>query len=151
MGVEVDIRKEYRLTSIICGAIASSLLIYALVVELSRIKQVSLASVDPQMLEYIRLTLVVISFSLYLVITYLSGLILKRTQQDNWRTLVTKLRAANIISLALSEMPAVFGLVLFFLSGVPRDFYILLILSAALIYIFFPRFSAWENWLRTSI
>jgi hypothetical protein len=103
------------------------------------------------MLEYIRLTLVVISFSLYLVINYLNGLILKRNQQNNPRTLVIKLRAANIMSLALSEMPAVFGLVLFFLSGVPRDFYILLIMSAALIYIFFPRFSAWENWLRTSI
>lgn len=146
---EVDIRKEYRLTSIICGAIASSLLIYALVVEFIRIKQVSLASLDPQMLEYIRLTLVVISFSLFLVINYLNNLILKRNRQDNMQTLVNKLRTANIISLALSEMPAVFGLALFFLSGVPRDFYILLILSAALIYIFFPRFSAWENWLRS--
>lgn len=150
MEAEVDVKKEYRLTAMICGAIASSLLIYVLVIEFLRFNQVSItASVNTQMLEYIRLFLVVISFSLYLVINYLSGLILKRTPQDNPQTLVTKLRVANIISLALGEMPALYGLVLFFLSGLPRDFYVLLILSAALIYIFFPRFSAWENWLRT--
>ena len=57
---------------------------------------------------------------------------------------------ANIVSLALSELPALFGFILFLGSGNPRDFYLLLIISVLLFYFFFPKFSFWSTWSRAA-
>jgi hypothetical protein len=42
-------------------------------------------------------------------------------------------------------VPALAGLVLFFLTGAYWDFYLLAAFSAALEVIFFPRYSRWEE------
>jgi len=51
----------------------------------------------------------------------------------------------------MSELPALLGLFLFLLAGLNRDFYVLLIISVAVLFIFFPRRRAWEEWLASHI
>ena len=44
-------------------------------------------------------------------------------------------------------MPAIIGLVLFFLGGLYKDFYVLLFVSLVLIFMYFPRLKNWEAYL----
>jgi hypothetical protein len=45
---------------------------------------------------------------------------------------------------------AIMGLILFLLSGLRRDFYLLLVLSFIFVFLFFPRYSNWEEWVRSN-
>ena len=81
-----------------------------------------------------------------IVIRILRGLVLRKSAHQSGRVLIQKLFRASIISATLSEVPALLGLVLFFLSGQTRDFYILVAVSFALLFIFFPRRQNWMDW-----
>lgn len=61
---------------------------------------------------------------------------------------VQKLVTASIISLALSEAVAIYGLVIFLINGSSIDFYFFLTLSFIFIIIHFPRYSQWEDWIK---
>lgn len=80
------------------------------------------------------------------IIRLLRGVMLKKLGEDFQRT-ASKLLKTSIVTSALSELPALFGFVLFLLSGLSRDFYILLFISFFLMYMFFPRFSQWKTWV----
>ena len=58
------------------------------------------------------------------------------------------LSRTNAVILALSETPALLGLVLFFLAGYNRDFYILLFVSLFLFFMYFPRLKSWDDTLQ---
>ena len=53
-----------------------------------------------------------------------------------------------IVRAALSEVPALCGLILFILTGASADFYLLLVFAAGLEIYHFPRLGAWEERLR---
>jgi hypothetical protein len=63
--------------------------------------------------------------------------------------LIQHLQRLSMISGALCEVPVILGWVLFFLSGSVRDFYILLLISFVLFVLYFPRFSNWEEWIKS--
>lgn len=63
---------------------------------------------------------------------------------------IRRLVRTGVITLALAEVPAVVGLVLFLLGGYNRDFYVLLFVSLALAFMYFPRRRAWEASLQDS-
>lgn len=56
-----------------------------------------------------------------------------------------------IISLALCEAVALYGLVLFLLAGNANHFYIFMALALLLFYLFFPRYDQWEKVLPAAI
>lgn len=56
--------------------------------------------------------------------------------------------APRIVTYALCEAPALFGLVLFFLGRNPSDFHIFQLISLFFFAAYFPRFSQWEEWYR---
>lgn len=58
------------------------------------------------------------------------------------------LAVAAIITFALCEVPAIFGLVLYFLTRNVTDFYLFLIISLFFFSFHFPKFSQWEAWFR---
>jgi F0F1-type ATP synthase membrane subunit c/vacuolar-type H+-ATPase subunit K len=58
---------------------------------------------------------------------------------------VRSLYRTAVISLTLAEIPALAGMVLFLLAGLNRDFYFLLFASSVLVFMYFPRASAWET------
>ena len=64
-----------------------------------------------------------------------------------------ELQRTAVITYALAEAPAVYGLVLFFLSGSSWDFYAPLAWAPlawalVLLLLHFPRRSEWETWTR---
>ena len=61
---------------------------------------------------------------------------------------VQRLVSFTIISLALSEAVAIYGLVIFLINGSSLDFYLFLALSFVFIIVHFPRYSQWEDWIK---
>jgi hypothetical protein len=54
---------------------------------------------------------------------------------------------ASVLTSALAEVPALFGLVLFLMSGLNVDFYVLTFVSLVLMFMFFPRYAGWVEWI----
>jgi hypothetical protein len=63
--------------------------------------------------------------------------------------LIQHLQRMSMVSAALCEVPVILGWVLFFLSGNSSDFYVLLIISFVLFVMYFPRYTNWEEWIRS--
>ncbi|MBE0448275.1 MAG: hypothetical protein IBX64_09305 [Actinobacteria bacterium] len=61
---------------------------------------------------------------------------------------IIRLRSALLITLAFSEVPALFGFILFIFGGSRLDFYTFLAISFLSSYIYFPRYNQWEEWIR---
>ena len=57
-----------------------------------------------------------------------------------------RLVSTSITIAALAEVPAILGLVLFMLSGLRGDFYVLFVLSLVLQAVYFPRLDGWRQW-----
>jgi hypothetical protein len=63
---------------------------------------------------------------------------------------VDNLSQAAIITLALCESVAIFGLVLFLLAGNALDFYIFMLISLSFFYLFYPKYDDWEKRLNAA-
>jgi F0F1-type ATP synthase membrane subunit c/vacuolar-type H+-ATPase subunit K len=62
--------------------------------------------------------------------------------------LVSRLVSTSIVTFALAESIAVYGLVLFLLNGKSTDFFVFLGLSLLAFIMFFPKYHQWEQWMR---
>ena len=140
--------KAYQINKIISYALAASMLLYVVIVEAFRFKGITLNLLPPAVLDKLRFVFVFLSFALYFIINFINQKLLIKKSADTQESLLQKLALTNIISLACCELPALFGFVLFLGSDNPRDFYLLLIISVLLFYVFFPRYSFWSNWSR---
>jgi F0F1-type ATP synthase membrane subunit c/vacuolar-type H+-ATPase subunit K len=58
-----------------------------------------------------------------------------------------RLSAGSMITFAVSEAVAIYGLVLFILSGNSNDFFIFMAISLFYFYIFYPKYTDWERLL----
>ncbi len=140
-----DLRKAYHVSAVVGIAIIASLFIYLVIVFMLRPESLTLATV--QSTESLRYVFYGLSVVIVIVLRLLRGLLLRQQPSDARRVLIGKLQRTSILSMALSEGPAVFGLVLFFLGGMRRDFIILLFVSLVLVFMHFPRLRNWEGWL----
>jgi hypothetical protein len=59
---------------------------------------------------------------------------------------VQSLVSASIVSFALCESIAIYGLVLFLLNGSRRDFYLFVVIALAAFALYFPRYERWKEW-----
>jgi hypothetical protein len=148
MTANEKLESTFRINKILGYAVAAAMLVYAAVVEVFRFKEISFNVMDPAVLEKLRFVFVFLSFAAYFIINFLNKKILVKQPGQTREKLLQKLTLANLVSLTLAELPALFGLILFLGSGNPRDFYPLLIISALNFYVFFPKFSFWSNWSR---
>jgi hypothetical protein len=140
----------YRTSTIISYAVAASVLVYAVVVEVFKFQEISLHLIPVDFLDMLRFVFVFLSFAGYFIINFCNKKLLTRSSADTTETLLGRLALANIVSMALSELPALFGLILFLGSGNSRDFYLLLLISVLLFYYFFPRASFWAGYSRVT-
>ncbi|MFQ5993744.1 MAG: hypothetical protein ACE5K1_01510 [Acidiferrobacterales bacterium] len=69
---------------------------------------------------------------------------------DDTHQAVKRFAHGTMIAFALSEMPAVMGLMLFVLVGLQADFYVLWLFSLVLMLLQFPRQRNWRDRLRRS-
>ena len=155
-GSNEELRKAYRIAAVIGAAMIASLVMYAVVVELIKKQNAPFSGFSPmpdgfEILRYALLAVVAVEF---IVIRFLNTLILSgrvpiRSSPTTapYAPGVQRLITASIISYALCESVAVYGLVLFFIQGNSNDFYLFLALSLLCFIVYFPRYNTWEEWL----
>lgn len=146
--VRGDLETAYRTTMVIGLGLIASVGGYVVVAELIKTGVIGgyeypLASDDPAygILKYALLGL---SFLDLLVIKVIGSLILSGGSPPAQR-LMTK----SIISMAICESVAIYGLVLFLLAGSRLDFYLFTVVSLIFFGVFFPRYHRWEEWIKS--
>jgi len=143
----VGFEAAYRNAAIICGAMAASTVLYALVVTVISVSQAPFEGFAPSAQPSILRTAL---WTLALVEAGLIGLVrralLARSRGEGAAAQARRLITTSVVTAAFAEVPAILGLVLFMLSGLRADFYALLALSLALQAVYFPRFDGWREW-----
>jgi len=142
-----QLSRMFRTALFVAGAVLAALPLYLLAVEILRRQGVRLG------LELERGTITILRYALYgaaiatvIFLRVLRGMILRKKPGDSPDRLAHKLLQASILTSALSEVPALLGVILFLVAGFTRDFYILLIVSLFLMFMFFPRYRNWSDW-----
>lgn len=133
------LRKSYGVIQMIGMAMMGSLLTYTAVTQL-----VSPGTVTDT--ATLRIVFYVLSAGCLVTILVLKNFFLQKKSEDKLGTLIEKLTTYNVITLALCEVPAVSGLVLYFIGGNRKDFYILASYSLLLLVLFFPKFNQWQEY-----
>ena len=152
---ETELKRGYRLARFIGTAMVFGVLVYALVVEIMRNN--SAFSREPllpdaaESIKYLFLGLALIQFFL---IRMIRGRFLSREsaqttnhQTGSVSTRLTGLLIMSIITYALCESIAIYGLVLFFVTKRPFDFYLFMGISLLYFAAYFPRYTQWEEWV----
>lgn len=141
------LKRSHRTAAIAAWGFFSMLVVYVVLTEVIRV------SFDPflgvgERFDYIkyRYLFYILSAASIIIIRFLRGVLLRKNRTEDIQRKAVKLLRTSIITSALSELPALFGFVLFILSGLSRDFYILLFVSLFLMFMFFPRYSQWRAW-----
>ncbi|MFP5212783.1 MAG: hypothetical protein ACLGPL_05335 [Acidobacteriota bacterium] len=140
----LDLKKEYQITAIVSGAMMASTLIYAIVVEFIRMQHTPFTGFAPQSLGNVKEYFYVMPLFWLFVIKAVRGAVAKAGQDTDPRSTVNRLRMATIVTFALCEVPALFGLVLFLLGGLHSEFYLMLAFSLVGMLLYFPRYNHWE-------
>jgi hypothetical protein len=143
-----DLKKLFRTASTAGAAVVASLLVFCVFEEILRAKLRPFtgfaAFPAAANLRYLFYGLAVLEV---LVIRLLQGLLLKRVPGDTFGTTAWKLLRASMVTVCLSEIPAILGFALFLIGGFNRDFYALLAVSLVLVFMYFPRMSSWRTWI----
>lgn len=143
-----DLRKAFQIASLINIAIVGSLVIYAVIVEIIRRQfEHFISFVDSSEFAKLRYVLYGVAIFNVFIIRIFRGMLLKKSPSDDSKALRIKLLRNSILTAALCEVPAIFGLVLFFIAGSVRDFYYLSFVSLILVFLYFPRYRNWEGWV----
>ena len=148
MDFQDDLRTHLRTASLIAVSVIVSLLLYLGVVEFIRARfrpfRGFLAVADVQLLRYAVFAMAVL---VVIPIRVLRPHWLRRAAGDDAETALHRVEKASLLTIFLAEVPGLLGLLLFLVAGLNRDFYILVFASLVLVFIYFPRRSAWEEWL----
>ena len=143
-----ELKRSYKTASMIGVTIIASLFVYLIVVEVLRMQLKPFRGFAPipemTTFRYIFYGLAVLEV---LVIRLVQSLLLKHAPGDTVKITVQKLFRATILTVCLSEVPAILGLVLFLIGGLNKDFYALLAVSLVLVFMYFPRLANWEGWV----
>jgi len=145
-----DLKKTYRTSLIIYGAFIVSLLIYLFLFEILKARipdfQGVMGMIDLPWLRYAFYALGLVQIFL---IKFIRDTSARRVTTIDARILINHLNKISVVSAALCEVPVVLGWVLFFLSGNVRDFYVLFAMSCVFFALFFPRYTNWEEWIKS--
>jgi F0F1-type ATP synthase membrane subunit c/vacuolar-type H+-ATPase subunit K len=158
-----DLRKAYRVVVIIGLALMATLLIYAAIVGILD-RDPSLIRNAPTLpgsqAEIIKFALIAVTVVIFFVIRFVNALLLKANgdagnlsdarsrQAAGAPPELGRLTTAAVITYALCEAPAIFGLALFLLGRSAADFHLFLLISLFYFAVHFPKFSQWEEWHR---
>ena len=145
-----DLKKAYKTSAILYAAFMLSLVIYLVVFQVLKAQitdfQGFLEKIDFPWLRYAFFALGLVQIFL---IKFIRETATKSIATVDENILTSHLQRMSMISATLCEVPVVLGWVLFFLSGSSSDFYVLLIISFVLFIVYFPRYTNWEEWIRS--
>ncbi len=141
--------QTFKISRAVAISVMATFVLYLITVELIRNQYKPFTGITQlNNLLTIRYILYGISVLQVIIIRILRGLLLKKKQNQDESTLIQKLFKTSILTSALCEVPVLMGLILFLLRGFNRDFYILLFVSAFLMFMFFPRYHSWKEWIK---
>jgi len=146
------LKKSHRQATLIGLAMISSLFIYVIVVESIKCYFQGMAPLF--IVEILRYLFFGLAFVEFFLIRFLRKRLLSfnagtgdlSNQEEARSPMVQRLLIVTIISYALCESVAIYGLILFFIGGSRLDFYTFLILSLIYFAAYFPRYNGWEEW-----
>lgn len=147
MPFDSDLKRVFRTTVIVNGALAASLFVYALIVELirSQLRPFSgFLSAGPPY-QTLRYLIFGIAVGAVVLVRLCGRTSLKARPGEDPHHLISRLSRTAVLTSALGELPAILGFVLFLLTGFFRDFYVLLIASLVLEFMYFPRLKVWQD------
>lgn len=143
-----DLKKVVKTAVVLASSMLAVLFIYLAAVEIIRAHMAPFSGLveikNTMLLRYVFYGIAVFQV---ILIRVLRGFLLRKTFSSEKTNLADDLFKTSILILALSEIPAILGLVLFLLAGLNRDFYILLFVSLFLMFMYFPRYNNWKTWI----
>jgi F0F1-type ATP synthase membrane subunit c/vacuolar-type H+-ATPase subunit K len=137
-----QLKRRYLTVNFIGLALIGSVFIYAVVVEVLKpalAPFAGFAALTPDQVQMLKYVFVALAIADFFLIKFMQKILGSRSVQQ--------LVQAAIITFALSESVAVFGLVLFLLAGRAQDFYLFMFLSVFYFWFFFPKYQNWEDQL----
>jgi F0F1-type ATP synthase membrane subunit c/vacuolar-type H+-ATPase subunit K len=141
-----DLQKELRKTVIVAWAMAASILVYPLVAEIIRMQHQPFNGLAPESAPP-KDTFFIGALIAFIGIRLVRNAILKGAGSDP-QSRLNRLRTATIVSLVMTDIPALLGLVLFLMTGNTQDFYVMVALSLVGVVLYFPKLNHWEVWMR---
>jgi len=144
------VKQAFRATTIIATAMIVSLAVYVVIVEVLRRQQEGFTGCAPASAQHLPDIFMGVALLLIIAIQKSRNTLLKIRPTDQIEAKLRKLTMATIVTYALSEIPAIMGLVLFLLGGYVTEFYMLLTLSALMMGLHFPKAEHWAVWFRQS-
>jgi hypothetical protein len=145
------IKKTHRIAALVGLAVFGALVFYLVLVELIRTKMAPFYGLyhlkDLKTLNQLRYFFYGLSAVSLILARIIQGLLLRKKSGENASDLLNRLYRTSLITVIMSELPALFGLILFLIGGLNRDFYVLLVISVVALFIFFPRRRSWEEWI----
>ena len=139
------LKKSYTAAALAAAGITTAILVYAVAAEALR-RSGFRPPLAPPAAYAIKYALYVLGLAA-VPLLQLAGRLLD-VKKDGPAETVRNLVLLAIIRAALSEVPALCGLILFILTGARADFYLLLVFALGLELYHFPRLGAWEERIR---
>jgi hypothetical protein len=149
MDAPANLKQAQRTAAVISGSFIMSVVIYGVVVNVFRVSQAPFEGfVKLAQIELVRIALWAYTAVVLLLIPFMRRVLLTRPPGADERSAAARLSRCAVITNALAETPAVLGFVLVLLNGLYLDFYVLAAVSILLILLYFPRYEAWDEWVK---
>lgn len=140
-----ELRKRYLTAALAAAGIVGGIVFYTLLVEYLTSRGYR-APLQPPAAYIIKYALYIVAAGAYLAVKLVTRALDSR--KPDAESTVRLLTTQAVVRAAVSEVPAVCGLLLFLLTGVRADFYMLVLVAIALELYYFPRLPQWEERLR---
>jgi len=149
MDIQDELRAHLKTVSLIGVSIIVSLLIYLGIVEFIRASfrpfRGFASVINLQFVRYLFFALAIVTIILSRI---LRQILLRKSVLDDEKAALHRLQRASLVTIVLAEVPSLLGLILFLMAGLNIDFYFLLFASLLLVFMYFPRRTGWEEWLK---
>jgi ABC-type polysaccharide/polyol phosphate export permease len=151
-----ELKSRYRKAVFIWIDMVFSIFVYAFVVEIMKMNSAFLRTTSP-LQEGGAPVFLLLGFAImtFFLIKHIHNQILSGKWSGNpagskipLSPKIAKLLKASLVSNAICESVAIYGLILFVLNKNPFDFYIFMVLSLFYFTFTFPRYAQWEEWIQ---
>ena len=152
VGGLAGLETAYRNAAITCGAMLASTLLYPVAAVIVGLALAPFEGfVGPTLPPGLRIAL----WTTAIIVAGLMGIVrralLGTSPAGDTAGQARRLVSTSVTIAALAEVPAILGLVLFMLSGLRGDFYVLFVLSLVLQAVYFPRLDGWRQWAELAV
>ncbi len=144
-----DLRKTYRIAVMVNAAVIGTLILYAVLIEILRGQMPSSQDLSQASnVNLLRYALYGVAALNIFIVRIVRRRLLRKPSSEEEGTLSLMLLRTSIITAAFCEIPAVLGFCLFLFMGSVRDYYQLAGVSFIMVFLHFPRYGSWQDWIQ---